>query len=301
MLVKSGATCSMAPADDRRLYLRRLHPDAEITWIDKGQANYIAKIGDEFIYKFPIKKEWFCLLRKEYNIYKLLAGRVSIDIPVALELNDAEQYLKLNMIKGNTISSQDAHRLNSQQKKSFASKIATFIKEINSPDLRDGFDSIFKDDKNDYYYIENWLERVAEQSKSIDTDLSRKYLEQYHTFREVLEYGFSVDNFIAHKDLHEDNLIFNEQKELVGIIDFAELRYTSIHSELRTLIRFGIDTVADIIEQIDDLAKGVTVSDILTFAKTYEIAIIVQNAYIKKELPWRVEQAKFFTELWDRQ
>lgn len=29
------------------------HPSLEIKWVDKGQMNFIAIVGDEYIYKFP--------------------------------------------------------------------------------------------------------------------------------------------------------------------------------------------------------------------------------------------------------
>lgn len=288
----------MMSLGERVAVLKQLHPGSKITWIDKGQSNHIAKVDDEFIYKFPLRDEWFSLLCKEYEIYNLLANNVSLRIPMALELNKPNHYLKLKMLKGETISSKEAVSLDCRQKKDFSAKVALFIKEINNPSLKKGFDTIFINDNNDYYYIEKWLEYVAESSKLINGDVARRYVDQYNCFRERLGFGFSKDNLIAHKDLHEDNLIFNTQRELVGIIDFAELRYTSIHSELRTLLRFGIDTLTDIIGQIGELARGITVEDVVIFAKTYEMAIIVQDAYLKKELPWRVEQAKFFVQLW---
>ena len=279
-------------------FIRQTHKNNEIKWIDKGQMNFIVIIDQSVVYKFPKSFKNLQLLKKENEIYKLLKSKVTLNIPTSLELNTKYEYLKLSFVKGQTPTEQQASRLAIEQKNSLAIKLALFIKELNSAELKPGFDKIFINDTNDFYYVEDWLGRIAKFCKEQPNDLSDKYLQLYKKFSNELPYGFCVGDFIAHKDLHEDNMLFNKQNELVGIIDFAEVRYTSIYSELRTVIRFGVEVVEQIIDLLGDLANGAKASDILLFAKVYEMAIIVQNKHIKKELPWRVEQAEYYLRQW---
>ena len=228
----------------------------------------------------------------------LLESGVTLNIPTPIELNKDLEYLKLSFVDGMTLTEEQANNLAPEQRQKLSEKLAEFIKEMNNPELKPGFERIFVGDTNDFYYVENWLKIIADFCQNQRNELSQKYLLLYEKFRAELHYGFCVGGFIAHKDLHEDNMLFNKQDELIGIIDFAEVRYTSIYSELRTVVRFGVDVVEQIIGLLGDLAKGANAADILLFAKTYEMAIIVQDKYIKKELPWRVEQAEYYLAQW---
>ncbi len=284
--------------EEAEKYIARKHRDVEVNWIDRGQMNNVAIVGCDYVYKFPKKEADFNLLRKEKNLYDLFNSKVSLKIPEVIGLNEELGFLQISYVGGVTLTPQVASKLTKEQRMNLADKLATFIQEINSPKLRKNIDSILKNDPNDFYYVDSWLKKIAEFCEKHPSELAEKYMSLYFEFREVLPYGFCVGNQIAHKDLHEDNMLFNDNNELVGLIDFAELRYTSIHSEMRTLVRFGIDVVELIIDQIGNLAGSTKALEIFIFAKVYELAVIVQDKYIKKELPWRVDQAKYYLKNW---
>lgn len=275
-------------------FIANIHPHSDVVWVDRGQMNYISIIDNEFVYKFPKNSENFRLLEKEYATYLLLENSISLNIPRAIELNREHEYLKLSYVEGRVLTIQEATSLTLEQKKSLADELTRFIKEMNSPQLKKGFDKIFETDTNDFYYVENWLKKIAHFCEGRDDALCLKYLDLYEQFSNRLPYGFCVGEFVAQKDLHEDNMLFDEDTHLVGLIDFAEVRYTSIYSELRTVIRFGVDVVEIILDNLSSLANGAKASDILFFAKVYEKAIIVQDKYLKKEIDWRVKQAEYY-------
>lgn len=279
-------------------YIAARYPDESVRWNDKGQMNFIAIVSDKFVFKFPKTPENFKLLQKEHAVYDMLQDKMSLSIPKSIELNTQEQFLQVSYVAGKTPTEADASSMTPLQKSVLAHKLAVFINELNAPDVKKAFDVIALTDTNDFYYVENWLKRTAEHCKQNPSELSEAFLNKYSEFSAALPYGFCTGDFLAHKDLHEDNMLFDGSNTLIGIIDFAEVRYTSIYSELRTVIRFGGEVVSQIVKELGDLASNVRTQDVKLFATIYEMAIVYQNTYIKNELPWRVNQAKFYLKLW---
>ena len=290
----------MCSIEEAKQYIETKFTSETIQWVDKGQMNFIAIVGDKFVFKFPKTPENFKLLQKEHAIYDMLHGKVSLPMPKSIELNTEEQFLQVSYVAGKTPTEADASSMTPLQKSDLAHKLAVFIKELNAPDVKKSFDVFALTDTNDFYYVENWLKRTADHCKQNQSKMSTEFLDMYSAFSQALPYGFCTGDFLAHKDLHEDNMLFNDKNTLVGIIDFAEVRYTSIYSELRTVIRFGDEVVSQIISELGDLASNVRTQDVKLFATIYEMAIVYQNTYIKNELPWRVEQARFYLKLWEQ-
>lgn len=283
---------------DAKQYIATKYPNKKVVWVDKGQMNHVAIVDHDYVYKFPKKPEYISLLKKEFALYKLLQHRVTLAIPVCIDLDEEQYYMQVSYVSGATLSEPIASSMSPKQQKDLSHKLSVFMKELNKSDIKEAFDIIALSDTNDFYYVENWLKKIAEHCSQSPGKMSAAYLEMYGAFREVLPYGFCKGDFLAHKDLHEDNMLFDDRNSLIGVIDFAEMRYTSVYSELRTVVRFGVEVVEQIINELGVLAKGANAQDVKLFATIYEMAIVYQHECIKKELSWRVEQAKYYLRLW---
>ena len=285
--------------DEAVKFITAHYPNENVQWVDKGMMNHVAIVGGKFVYKFPKTPDNFKLLQKEFAVYEILKGVTTIAIPQVIELNLEKQYLCLNYVAGHIISPQQASKLTLLQQTNLANKLTLFIKEINSAEVRQKFDEVAETETSELFYIERWLKKAAEYCQANPNEYSVKYLELYDKLYQDLPYGFCGGEFLAHKDLHEDNMMFDDDMNLVGIIDFAEMRYVSIYSELRTVARFGADVVEQILQNICDAGQGVTTRQVLLFAQVYEMCILIDDKFVKKDLPWRIELANYYLKKWD--
>ena len=187
-----------------------------------GWDNYVIKIDNEFIFRFPKRKSSFRTIEMENallkQLNKILPNNIKVPNYIYQNLETDYPFVGYEMIKGNFLSEKLYNSMTKEEKVNFIKNMMCFLNILHGLDIN----SITLDDINpvsNYQlryneFKENCFEFFDEKLKEKTDNLFNNYFndKKMHTFRKT----------IIHGDLSTDHIIITDNG--IGIIDFGDAR-----------------------------------------------------------------------------
>ena len=191
------------------------------TLIGEGYDSKAYLINDEYIFKIKISTNEKKGYKKEKTVLDFLNKNLKTDIKITkidyAYITDELSIMGYKRIDGKFLNSQIYNEMKEQEKQILKLDIAKFLKDMHNLD--------FSEIKN--YTInnkQNCLEDFALLKKTIYQDLTEKEKNYIENFFERLKNTTIFDDkkCLCHNDFSCNHLLLDENKRLVGIIDFGD-------------------------------------------------------------------------------
>ena len=191
------------------------------TLIGEGYDSKAYLINDEYIFKIKISANEKKGYKKEKAVLDFLNKNLKTDIKIPkidyAYITDELSIMGYRKINGRFLNPQIYNEMNEQEKQILKLDIAKFLKDMHNLD--------FSEIKN--YTInnkQNCLEEFALLKKTIYQDLTEKEKNYIENFFERLKNTTIFDDkkCLCHNDFSCNHLLLDENKRLVGIIDFGD-------------------------------------------------------------------------------
>lgn len=191
------------------------------TLIGEGYDSKAYLINDEYIFKIKISANEKKGYKKEKAVLDFLNKNLKTDIKIPkidyAYITDELSIMGYKRIDGKFLNSQIYNEMKEQEKQILKLDIAKFLKDMHNLD--------FSEIKN--YTInnkQNCLEDFALLKKTIYQDLTEKEKNYIENFFERLKNTTIFDDkkCLCHNDFSCNHLLLDENKRLVGIIDFGD-------------------------------------------------------------------------------
>lgn len=191
------------------------------TLIGEGYDSKAYLINDEYIFKIKISTNEKKGYKKEKTVLDFLNKNLKTDIKIPkidyAYITDELSIMGYKRIDGKFLNSQIYNEMKEQEKQILKLDIAKFLKDMHNLD--------FSELKN--YTInnkQNCLEDFALLKKTIYQDLTEKEKNYIENFFERLKNTTIFDDkkCLCHNDFSCNHLLLDENKRLVGIIDFGD-------------------------------------------------------------------------------
>ncbi len=191
------------------------------TLIGEGYDSKAYLINDEYIFKIKISTNEKKGYKKEKTVLDFLNKNLKTDIKIPkidyAYITDELSIMGYKRIDGKFLNSQIYNEMKEQEKQILKLDIAKFLKDMHNLD--------FSEIKN--YTInnkQNCLEDFALLKKTIYQDLTEKEKNYIENFFERLKNTTIFDDkkCLCHNDFSCNHLLLDENKRLVGIIDFGD-------------------------------------------------------------------------------
>ena len=187
-----------------------------------GWDNFVIKIDDEFIFRFPKREISFRTIEMEADVLKELNKKIpdNIKVPEYIYKNLETDYpfVGYKMIKGNFLSEELYDSMTSEEKDAFIKDMMTFINTLHSLDIN----NFNLDEVNG---LSNYKERYSEFRdkcfNSFDDDLQEKTNNLFNSYFNDEKMQL-FRKTIIHGDLSTNHIIITDNG--IGIIDFGDAR-----------------------------------------------------------------------------
>lgn len=187
-----------------------------------GWDNFVIKIDDEFIFRFPKRESSFRTIEMEDDVLKELNKRLpnNIKVPRYIYKNLETDYpfVGYKMIKGQFLSEELFESMTNEEKDDFIKNMMTFINILHSLDINNFNLDVVNGLSN---YKERYSEFMDKCFNSFDEDLkeiTNNLFNNYFNDEKMQSYRKTV----IHGDLSTDHIIIT--CDGIGIIDFGDTR-----------------------------------------------------------------------------
>lgn len=82
---------------------------------------------------------------------------------------------------------------------------------------------------------------------------------------------------VVHGDFHYGNMLFNDKRELMGLIDFGDVNIGTVITESRQIYRLGSDIVEDIITELGQEFGTIDLELIRLLAIVHEVWVLMRT------------------------
>ncbi len=192
-----------------------------VTLIGEGYDSKAYLINNQYIFKIKISANDKKGYKKEKAILEFLNKNLKTDIKIPkidyAYITNELSIMGYRKINGRFLNPQIYNKMNEQEKQILKLDIAKFLKDMHNLD--------FSEIKN--YTInnkQNCLEEYELLKKTIYKDLTKKEKNYIEKFLERLKNTTVFDDkkCLCHNDFSCNHLLLDENKKLVGIIDFGD-------------------------------------------------------------------------------
>jgi aminoglycoside phosphotransferase len=259
-----------------------MYPDAEpeaIRWVDSGVSNIVGLVDTAEggrCFRFARTEEGRKLLEREHSVLEIIHEHdvLAVPTPKPLYLADDGSYVVQTRLDGRNIDENELHGHPEEIRSNFGKTIGNFIVGMNDIFQQETYSAASMPvSPNDWH----------------DLYVATHATEERGRFRDVFDYFFDLysrslakrhpEQVVIHGDLHYGNVLFDEQVDLCGVIDFGEAGRGCIHRELRSVYRTGgrvaLDATAEVLD-CDGRFGPIDVETITHQATVHEIAIVIE-------------------------
>ncbi len=193
--------------------------DSEFIEDNTGWANYVVKVDNKYIFRFPRNYPAYKVIKLEKQILVDLK-RFEIEVPnfIFSCFEEEGPFVGYKMIEGEFFSKEKYEKLSKDKKEIFIKEMAVFLSNLHmlNPnnykmqafDCEKEYTNLYNDIKKYAYKIFNEKER----------EFTDKHFENYFSNNNLQKFN----NCLVHGDLSGDHIIFTNNG--VGIIDFGDVR-----------------------------------------------------------------------------
>lgn len=237
--------------EDKLKLIEKTNPELrvqKVDFIESGFHSLAIIINDDYVFRFPLEKEFFGEYKNENKLLKIINKNISTKIP-SLKLYDinGEIFTKHKLIKGEQYT-EIGKSLTENEKIKLAKELSKFVMELHKIKTNE---------------IEISQFSISEYINSDNINILHNYLkDRIKEFDEVLE-NFenesqklkNEDIVVCHNDLNENNILINAKtKKLAGIIDFGNAVKRDFSSEFASLLKHDFAFTLKLINEYEKLA-----------------------------------------------
>lgn len=196
-----------------------------IVYFGQGFESTVFLVNKKYIFKFPRRAVSVGFLQQEIRILKVYQDYLPIEVPAPLfvgtpSLRYTWPFAGFSFVAGD---SADFFTLTRQERADLAVPVAQFLKSLHSipisigKKLNIGVDPIGRlDFKVQHPLALSLLEKVA------NLHLFKECGVLYSMLMQLKDIDISDSSVLVHGDLYARHLLLNENKQLVGVIDWGE-------------------------------------------------------------------------------
>lgn len=188
---------------------------------NSGWTNFVIKVDNKYLFRFPRNEEAFVAINKEYRILdelnKKLPSNIKVPNYIYSNLSDNYPFVGYEMIQGDFLSDDVFNSLDKTKKDNLLKNMATFLNILHSIDYK-GLGLEPTDPIEWYKDLFNRVQSIC--FKYFNDNLKEKTIQLFNMFFE----DETMHNYVptlVHGDLSEDHIIITSDG--VGIIDFGDL------------------------------------------------------------------------------
>lgn len=254
--------------------VHELYPSAEsITMVEHGYDNIVALVDYMYAVRFPRDQNAYARSQYEKHILKHLEMVDTITIPRILSDHANPPYLVTSFVSGRHVSSKDIASLPMQQQRAFGKMVAQFAYAMHTTLILEDELKIRRELKLDNLTDEPWPLHFEKTTLEFpfptpqQDAIAKKY---YALWNEICNVDPQV---VVHDDLHTENMFFDNNNYLVGILDFGDTNVGTPEQELRQLYRISEEVLLAAVYEYETVSgKALSIKAIKTWAVTQELA-----------------------------
>jgi aminoglycoside phosphotransferase (APT) family kinase protein len=233
-----------------------LYPNSqEITIVEHSYDNIVALIDTNYAIRFPRDKNSYARSLHEKHLLRQLENVKTLEVPRLLGECTYPPYLITSFVPGRHVSPSYIHSLSKNQQYNFAKTLAQFAyamhsafaldeelllrKKLKLDELEDGepWAIYFKETVKDYHFPTVFQDKIA-----------KKYYKEWVDMCDV------TPTVVVHDDLHTENMMFNDDDILTGVLDFGDTNVGTPEQELRQLYRISEDIMLTAVQEYQRLS-----------------------------------------------
>lgn len=264
------------------------NPNAEIHKVGDGEANWVYRVNDT-LFRIPKNDQGKLELKHEVAVSKIalqyMQSVPGIAIPEFEFIHPEGNFAVCKFVPGINYDENEIRAWPADSKRKAAAKLAEIMNAlskidpamINASIQKAALDPAdFSNDKTIQARYERFKHKASRYYPDIDTRF-RQYETDYPN-------GMIDESVIVvHGDLHDGNILFNTDHEVVGVIDFADMIVANGTYELRNMSGFGMDFVVMVAAKLDHSFGNFDPEKFLNMCILYEMLMTLR--YLLKEIP----------------
>ena len=205
---------------------------AKLRVIDDGYENLIIVVDEKELMRFPRCEQVWLASKAERYVLQSLSSRVDMPIAQLIEISEKPAFLRMTFLKGEHLTTEQIRSLSSEDLQKIGGQMAEFAYRLHSSMGVDSFRPYQTVHSWSYdEYLKRVLDKRIDPNPNVDA-LAKKYYQAWLDKKDNKKY-------VIHDDLHTGNLLFNEDVDLVGVLDFGAVCIGSAEQELRQVYRLG--------------------------------------------------------------
>jgi aminoglycoside phosphotransferase (APT) family kinase protein len=232
---------NFADVDKAREIALSLYPNAQgITMIEHSADNIVALVDGRCVLRFPRGKDAYLRGLYEKHALRKLEAVKRLTIPRILDENASPPYVITSFVPGHLISSATIRTLPQNHQQDFAKLVAKFAYTMHTSfDMNEekqlrkklGLDNLATGEPWPSHY-----KRVVRNGYFPNPAQAKIAKECYAKW---VKYCDVTPTVVVHDDLHTENMMFNDDNRLIGILDFGDTNVGTPEQELRQLYRIN--------------------------------------------------------------
>jgi aminoglycoside phosphotransferase (APT) family kinase protein len=232
---------SYADVDVVREITHNLYPEAQnISIIDHNADNIVALVDANCAVRFPRGEAAYLRGLHEKYILRRLESITTIAIPHIVDEHADPPYIITSFVHGRHINPTTIRTLSKDHQEAFSKNVAQFAYTMHTSFSLDDELPLRKELRLDEPDIEEpwapYFKRVIQGGhlpNPVQNEIAKRC---YDDWVELCDVAPTV---VVHDDLHTENLMFDEDSQLIGVIDFGDVKAGMPEQELRQLYRIS--------------------------------------------------------------
>ncbi len=280
--------------------INRVRPDHQtVQWFNGGDNRDVVVVDGREAFRFPKNDVGVEVIHYEFEVLKLLHGKLSVAIPEPIELAADGSYNVLSFLPGKVLKKHEVAALPFEKRRDMGLAIAGVINELNSVISREALQAIPTNrslvrSRDDYYAA------IYKTALEQDSDYAKTYRQTYEHLQTLRPNG-STSNIIVFGDFSSPNLVLSDDDQLSGIVDWTELGYGDIHNELRPVFSvIGQQAFEEMVADLDNSLGPVDQEQVRLLAITHELGVLVSGKQKGVLTPERTKLATDSLQNWLR-
>ncbi len=266
----------------------------EIYWkksiyINHGWDHEVIILDDKYVFRFPNSSKYLEIFKDEPNLLKLIASKCEVEVPIYHFIARDKSFGGCTFIKGKELRAKILYKLSKKQQESIVKQLANFLTALHS---------IPTSELKPYRLeVENLLDDIVQLKHRVKKFLQEVLSDKdYNTALNILQdtediYSNNTPFVLVHDDLYGSNIHWNEEKDLIGIIDFSDRILGDPAHDFARFFEYG----EDFVDRIYEIYSGPKDNNLLKRAKLYYKKLgveLVIDSFLTDKISF--EKAKVF-------
>lgn len=247
---------NFADVNTARDIAHNLHPNAQsIAMIEHSADNVVALVDTKCALRFPKNKNAYDRGLYERRILKQLEDIQIVTIPRVLGENINPPYVVTSYVAGRHVTPDKIRKFSEEQQQDFSKSVARFAYIMHTSfeidkelPIREMLRLDEHKDNEPWPVYYKKVVRDGNFSTATQNGIAKRCYEDWAKISNV------APTVVVHDDLHTENMMFDNDNHLVGILDFGDTNVGTPEQELRQLYRISEDVMMAAVQEYQRLS-----------------------------------------------